>query len=104
MRDVAVYVAPLVSGSGIKNKVLEAMSAGRPVVTTPKGAAGIGAGDGVEVADDSGGVADRVVALLQDQGRRTAEGAAARRRVVAEFTWGGSAGRIEHLWQEVSGA
>ena len=104
LRDVAVYVAPLVSGSGIKNKVLEAMSAGRPVVTTPKGAAGIGAGDGVEVADDSGGVADRVVALLQDQGRRTAEGAAARRRVVAEFTWEGSAGRIEHLWQEVSGA
>lgn len=101
LRDVAVYVAPLVSGTGLKNKVLEAMAAGRPVVTTPKGAAGIGAGGGVTVADDLAGVADAVVALLTDRARIASEGADARRRVVAEFTWAGSAQRIERLWHEV---
>jgi polysaccharide biosynthesis protein PslH len=102
LRDVAVYVAPLVSGTGLKNKVLEAMAAGRPVVTTPKGAAGIGAGGGVTVADDVAGVADAVVALLADPAQVAADGIAARQRVVAEFTWDKSAHRIEQLWQEAS--
>lgn len=103
LRDIAVYVAPLVSGTGVKNKVLEAMAAGRPVVTTPKGAAGIGAGGGVTVADDVVGVADEVVALLGDPTRIVADGIEARRRVVAEFTWEQSARRIERLWHEVIG-
>ena len=103
LRDIAVYVAPLVSGTGVKNKVLEAMAAGRPVVTTPKGAAGIGAGGGVTVADDVVGVADAVVALLGDPVRIATDGMEARRRVVDEFTWEQSARRIERLWHEVSG-
>jgi polysaccharide biosynthesis protein PslH len=82
--------------------VLEAMAAGRPVVTTPKGAAGIGAGGGVTVADDVAGVADAVVALLADPAQVAADGIAARQRVVAEFTWDKSAHRIEQLWQEAS--
>lgn len=102
LQDVAVYVAPLVSGAGLKNKVLEAMAAGRPVVTTPKGAAGIGGGGGIEVADNPLGVADHVVALLGDRARLAAAGAEARRRVVAEFTWEQSAGRIDRLWHDVS--
>jgi glycosyltransferase involved in cell wall biosynthesis len=101
LRDVAVYVAPLVSGSGLKNKVLEAMAAGRPVVTTRLGAAGIGAGDGVTVADVDG-IAAHVVALLTDRHRLTREGDAGRRRVTTEFTWERSAQRIESLWQDVS--
>lgn len=103
LRDIAVYVAPLVSGAGLKNKVLEAMAAGRPVVTTPLGAAGIGEGGGVTVADNAVAVADATVALLDDPARLAAAGAQARRRVVAEFTWEQSAGRIEQLWHEVSG-
>jgi glycosyltransferase involved in cell wall biosynthesis len=102
LRDVALYVAPLVSGSGLKNKVLEAMAAGRPVVTTPKGAAGIGAGGGVVEADDVAGVADAVVALLGEPARMAVEGAEARQRVVTQFTWDKSAQRIDDLWHEVS--
>jgi glycosyltransferase involved in cell wall biosynthesis len=36
-----VFVAPLVSGTGIKTKVLEAMAAGLAVVTTPEGIIGL---------------------------------------------------------------
>jgi len=101
LSDVAVYVAPLVSGSGLKNKVLEAMAAGRPVVTTSLGAAGIGAGDGV-VVTDVGGIAAHVVALLTDREQLGREGVAGRRRVTHEFTWERSAQRIESLWQDVT--
>jgi len=101
LRDVAVYVAPLVSGSGLKNKVLEAMAAGRPVVTTTLGAAGIGAGGGLTVADGPAALADAVAVLLSDRSQLAAEGAAGRQRVLAEFTWDQSAARIEALWQDV---
>lgn len=42
--EADVFVAPLRLGSGVNVKVLEAMSYGLPVVTTPKGAEGIGTG------------------------------------------------------------
>ncbi|MDQ1696566.1 MAG: hypothetical protein QOJ03_1919 [Frankiaceae bacterium] len=103
LADMTVYVAPLVSGWGIKNKVLEAMAAGRAVVTTPAGSAGIGAGGGVVEAMDPAGVAAAVVALLRDRSELLATAAAARRRVTADFTWERSAGRIERLWSDVAG-
>lgn len=36
-----VVVAPIIAGGGIQNKILEAMSMGKPVVTTSKGAEGV---------------------------------------------------------------
>lgn len=44
-----VFIAPLVTGSGIKNKVLEAMAAGIPVVTSSIGIDGINVEDGKHV-------------------------------------------------------
>jgi polysaccharide biosynthesis protein PslH len=41
LRDAAFFVAPIVSGTGIKTKVLEAMAAGVPVLTTPEGVSGL---------------------------------------------------------------
>src|SRR4030095_2999821 len=37
LRSAAFFVAPIVSGTGIKTKVLEAMASGVPVITTPQG-------------------------------------------------------------------
>lgn len=99
LEQVAVYVAPMTSGSGIKNKVLEALAAGLPVVATPRGVAGIGPGDGVVIAEDPEGLAAAVADLLDDPHRRAELGAAARRRVGTGFTWASSAGAIEALWR-----
>jgi len=41
LRDAAFFVAPIVSGTGIKTKVLEAMASGVPVITTPEGVSGL---------------------------------------------------------------
>ena len=75
-----ILYAP-VSGSGIKVKVLEAMSTGTPVVTTSEGVEGLPAEDGIHagVCDDDAGLIERTVALLsnreyQNRMRRAARG------------------------------
>ena len=65
-----VVAVPLRSGSGTRLKILEAMSHGRPVVTTSIGCAGLGLrqGEDVLVADDAPGFAAAVKALQTDDG------------------------------------
>ncbi|MGN6687273.1 MAG: glycosyltransferase [Actinomycetales bacterium] len=41
LADIPVVAAPIVSGAGIKNKVLESAATGMPVVTTPEGTRGM---------------------------------------------------------------
>jgi hypothetical protein len=60
-----VFVAPLRYGAGIKGKLLAAMSAGVPIVTTSMGAEGIGleAGSSAFIEDSDEGFADAVISL-----------------------------------------
>ncbi len=44
-----IFVFPMFEGSGLQNKILEAMYAGVPVVTTPIAAASIGATSGEQL-------------------------------------------------------
>src|SRR5205823_4755277 len=75
-----IAVVPLRAGSGLQNKVLEAMAAGTPVVATPRAVAGLALGAGVEVlvADDATGLAAAAVALLRDPARARAQARAGR--------------------------
>ena len=80
-----VFVAPLLSGAGIKGKVLEALASGIPSVLSPIAAEGIGVRDGLEalIADTPQAWADAILALYDDP-RRWAGIAAAGRRYVGE--------------------
>jgi glycosyltransferase involved in cell wall biosynthesis len=100
---LAVYVAPMVSGQGMKHKILEAMAAGLPVVTTPMGLDGIGETPGVRVGKTPQELAEHVLALLRSPEERAEAGRAARRRVIADFTWERSSRAIESLWAELAG-
>jgi glycosyltransferase involved in cell wall biosynthesis len=102
LSGMAVHVDWMTSGSGIKNKVLEAMAAGLPVVGSAAAAAGIGAGPGLTVAADPAGVADAVVRLLADPATRLAAGAVGRERVVSGFGWERNVAAIEALWSELA--
>jgi hypothetical protein len=86
---VDVVVAPIRYGGGIKIKVLEAMACGRAVVTTSIGAEGIAEFDeeALVVADEPAAFADAVVALLEDEARRTCLGERARHLVERRFSW-----------------
>ena len=62
-------VAPVIGGSGVRMKLLEAFAAGMPTVTTSDGAAGLAVADGREllIADTAEAFAERVVHMLADQ-------------------------------------
>lgn len=66
--SAAVFAAPILSGGGIIVKILDAMAAGIPVVTTPFGNEGIGASPGGEtlIAERPEAFATNVCLLLRD--------------------------------------
>ncbi len=93
LAEAQVVVAPLLSGGGTKLKVIEAMAAGRPVVATSVGAAGIEASDGEQLllADGGEAFADAVVALLGDRERAAEIARRGRALVVERYSWDAAA-------------
>ena len=86
----AVFVCPILSGSGVRVKLLEAFAAGIPVVSTPVGAEGLAEKDGefCALADDPAGFAERVLRLFEDPEAAAAmAGARARRSGGATGIW-----------------
>jgi len=86
---VDVFLFPLLRGAGLKNKILETMYAGRPVVTTEIGNEGIDATDGQALVlcrtpDDFRREAMR---LLGSPEERMRIGAAAHAFVRKKFSW-----------------
>ncbi|MBV9486139.1 MAG: glycosyltransferase [Frankiaceae bacterium] len=100
---MAVHVDWMTSGAGIKNKVLEAMAAARPVVATSLAAAGIGDGPGLIVVDDVEQATEAIVGLLSNPTAAAETGRAGRARVIEDFSWEANADRIEALWSELAG-
>jgi glycosyltransferase involved in cell wall biosynthesis len=87
--DSALAVVPLDVGSGIRVKILTAMAAGVPVVSTTVGYQGIDLtpGEHILVADSDADFADAVVRLLQDVDLRQRLAVAGRRLVEATYSW-----------------
>jgi len=87
LAEFAVFVCPILSGSGVRVKLLEAFAAGIPVVSTTVGAEGLARVDGefCALADDPAGFAERVLALLEDPDAAAAM--AARARTEVETNW-----------------
>lgn len=82
----AVFVCPILSGSGVRVKLLEAFAAGIPVVSTRIGAEGLAWHDGeiCRLADDAAGFADSIVELLDNPERAAEMAERARAEVVAK--------------------
>jgi glycosyltransferase involved in cell wall biosynthesis len=104
LRGAAVYLCPLRLGAGIKNKVLEALALGCPVVATPLSLDGIAARDGVEalVGTNEAELADAVLRLLADPAGAARLGAAGRALVAESYSWAGVAGRYADLYRTVA--
>lgn len=84
-----VGLAPLRAAGGSRLKILESLDAGRPVVATGLGAEGLEdlVGGGVVVADDPPGLAEAIVALLDDPERAARLGREGHDAVAARYGW-----------------
>ena len=87
LSEYAVFVCPILSGSGVRVKLLEAFAAGIPVVSTVVGAEGLAMKDGefCKLADDAAGFAERVLELLEEP--EAAAEMAERARAEVEANW-----------------
>ena len=86
-RDCALVVAPMLSGSGVQNKILQALACGCCVVTTSKGAEGIEQlSDSLVICKaDPAVMAAWVVQLLHNPEKRRKIGELGRRQVSEGF-------------------
>jgi glycosyltransferase involved in cell wall biosynthesis len=84
-----LYVAPFRMGGGTRLKILQALAAGLPLVTTPLGAEGIALVDGIHacVADGAEEVAGALVHLWRDRAGAARLAAAGREFVANRYDW-----------------
>ena len=86
----SIFIAPMILGTGMKTKVLEALSMGKAVVSTSVGAQGINVtpGENVLIADTATQFADYLITLLNDnEKKRKSMGIKARMLMVQEYSW-----------------
>ncbi|NJK70362.1 MAG: glycosyltransferase, partial [Microcoleus sp. SU_5_3] len=92
LHQAAICVVPMRIGFGIKNKTLEAMAAGTPVVASDRGLEGLAVGGGSQPrrALRANGVQEYVEAitsLFENQQLRQELSRSARSLVESEYTW-----------------
>lgn len=94
-----VFVAPMRTGTGLQNKLLEAMATGRPSVTTPLANNALGGtpGQHLLVGADTAALADSICQLLDGPAEAARLGEQGRAFVRAHYTWEGSTERLAGL-------
>lgn len=89
LQSMALFLHPHSGGSGIQNKLIEAMSCGCPVVTTPTGIQGIPAKDNTHIliGNTSLELAEKSIKLLKDKEFARMIGQNARNLIVSNLSW-----------------
>lgn len=98
-----IFITPMISGTGIKNKILEAMSMNLAVVSTSIGISGIDAEDNVHylLGDSPASFKDAVIRLIDDEKFRYDMANNAREFVDHNYSWTKSANTLNKLIQEI---
>jgi sugar transferase (PEP-CTERM/EpsH1 system associated) len=99
----AIAVCPMKAGSGIQNKVLEALAMGTPVVATSQAVAALEVThvEHVLIADTAEDFAEQVARLLGDPLLRKRLGKAGRALVEERYTWEASVNLLEETYARV---
>jgi len=102
----SVYVCPMVSGTGIKNKLLEALANGLPCVASSLAIRGTGLTDEIDVlvANSADEVAARTLELLGDESLRARLSEAGRHYVEDHHSWSSVAVRFSQVYDDLINA
>jgi glycosyltransferase involved in cell wall biosynthesis len=97
-----ISIAPMRMSGGVHCKILDAMAAGLPVITTSAGNEGIGATPDQEiiVADNAEEFIRRTIELLKDGSRRQYIADNGLEYVRRNFEWQEIIGRLENIFQD----
>ncbi len=87
LSDKHVLLAPIFSGSGIRIKILEAMSYGKLVITTATGAEGIDYEDGKDIiiAETAGQFVEKIILVCNNPALITTIGQHARQTITGKY-------------------
>ncbi len=100
LAQAEVVVVPLRIGGGSRLKILEALAAGKAVVSTSVGAEGLGLtpGEHFQLADNPFDFAQRTITLMSSREARRRLGENGRRLVVEQYGWNEIAAKLEAAW------
>ena len=103
LEQAAAYVAPVRMGSGTRQKLLDAMARGLPVVTTRKGCEGLDVEEGKHLllAETPEEFRDRILDLLRDEALWSRLGAGGRRLVEEKYSRRAAIAAAAALWREI---
>jgi len=102
LRRAHAYACPMVSGTGIKNKLLEAMACACACVATARACQGLDVRHGREllVGETADEIAAALADVLEDEQLAARVGSAGREYVLRSHSWSGVADAYERLLRE----
>ena len=103
--ESAIFVAPMQMGTGLQNKLLEAMAMGMPCITFPLANKALGAtpGEHLLIANNAEDTARCVLFLLENPGAADILGKNARQFVENQFNWTVTTAKLEDLFKKHAG-
>jgi glycosyltransferase involved in cell wall biosynthesis len=104
-REAAAAVVPLKVGGGSRLKILEAMAAGVPVVSTTLGAEGLNVkhGENILIADTNEQLIEAIAAVVEDDVRLKQLSAAGRTLVSNHYDWSRLGTNLFEMYQQLLG-
>jgi sugar transferase (PEP-CTERM/EpsH1 system associated) len=104
-RKAVAAIVPLNVGGGSRLKILEAMAAGVPVVSTTLGAEGLDVrhGENILIADTNEQFAEAIVGVVEDEEQRKRLAAAGRALVSSHYDWEKLGAKLFEIHQQLLG-
>jgi len=102
MNDYSIMLVPLLSGSGMRIKIIEGMAAGKCIVSTSIGAEGIEAKNGEEIIiAEPDEFANRVIDVMNDRREIDSIGSRAKKFVQENYDWSSLIKEFESFYRQL---
>ncbi len=100
MKAHGILIVPLLSGSGMRLKIIEAMASGKCIVSTSVGAEGIEyvEGESIHIADSIDAFARLIITLIQDTAKIKNTEIKARKLAEEKYNWEKLADKMEEFY------